>query len=374
MMALSLWVGACAGGGDGGSSAWDPEEQEDTDAASTGGVEEASTGSADETSGGGTSGATPGCTPGDTIDCECPDGSMGEHVCNPEGDGYYPCECNDGGSSGGEETTGDEPPPPMENVVCYPGQNNDFTTCLPLHEFAPLPAGYEYPPPYMGDPNYRAPVALLDLDELDPATYLAPNFQLGEIAQPEKGRYAVVQVHAIVSLQGLRDEVGALGVNSGYRSPAYNAGIPGSATYSRHMYGDAYDLEPLSVSLGTLENACTAHGGMLVEYTTHVHCDFRFDPVDEEFYGMAMGGGGEPPSFEATLELGDDGTWRAPAEGFDEGEPLRVWTALDAAGQVLLTTTAPEFVAPPGTASVRVRVGAQVEHTMAMPFGDVGVE
>ncbi|MCX4241883.1 D-Ala-D-Ala carboxypeptidase family metallohydrolase [Paraliomyxa miuraensis] len=367
-MMLSLWLGACAGGGDGGTSAWDPLA-DDTDAASTGGDEEASTGSADETTGGGTSGTIPGCTPGETIACECPDGSMGMHVCNPEGDGYYPCECSDGGSSdGGDETTGDEPPPPMGNVVCYPGQSGDFSTCLPIHEFAPLPAGYEYPPPYMGDPNYRSPVALLDLEELDPATYLAPNFQLGEIAQADKGRYAVVQVHAIVSLQALRDQVGALGVNSGYRSPAYNASVPGSATYSRHMYGDAYDLNPLEVGLGTLENACTSHGGMLVEYTTHVHCDFRFDPVDEEFFGMAMDGGeGERPQFQATLEPGDDGVWRAPAEGFDEGEPLREWTALDASGQVLLTITATDFVAPPGAASVRVRVGARLERTMAVP-------
>lgn len=333
-----------------------------------GGDAEGTTGTADpDDTGPGDPTDGPGCTPGETVDCECPDGSPGVHVCNPEGDGFYPCACEDDGTTTGDDDESTGEPPPPENVVCYPGPAEDFTTCLTLHEFAPLPAGYEYPPPYMGDPNYRAPIALLDLQELDPATQLAPNFQLGEIAQLDKGRYAVVQVHAVVSLQGLRDQVGALGVNSGYRSPAYNAATPGSATYSRHMYGDAFDLDPLEVGLSTLENACTGAGGMLVEYTTHVHCDFRFDPVDEEFYGVAMAGGDEPPHFSATVVRGDDGLWRAPAEGFDEGPPQRRWTARDAEGHVLAEAIGPEFTAPPGTATVHVRVGAQVEHTVAVP-------
>lgn len=338
---LALWLCACAGGGDGGSSAWDPPLGESGEGST--GLDESTTGSLEDetTDDGSTSDSGP---EGDTTGSDPDDGSTGEPA----------------------ESTGEEPP--LENVVCYPGQTGDFSTCLPLHDFAPLPAGYEYPPPLNGDPNYRSPVALLDLEELDPAIYLAPNFQLGEIAQVNKGRYAVVQVHAIVSLQGLRDQVGALGVNSGYRSPAHNAATPGSATYSRHMYGDAYDLDPIEVGLGTLENACVGAGGQLVEYTTHVHCDFRFDPVDEEFYGPAMAQAWpEPPPYEAALERGADGTWRAPAEGFDEGPPQRRWTALDAAGQVLAEAIGPEFVAPAGTATVRVRVGAQLERTAVVP-------
>ncbi len=357
------------GADDGGPPAWDPQ---------VGGSGGASTGpGGDDTPGsegaGGTAdsdatGGSGSCTPGQRFECSCADGSPGYHVCNASGDAVSPCTCEEEGSTGEAEGSSGEEPPPAGPQVCYPGQNNDFTTCLPLHEFAPLPAGYDYPPPYQGNPNYRSPVALLDLQEVDPGTWLAPNFQLGEIAQPDKGRYAVVQPHAVVSLQALRDQVGALGVNSGYRSPAYNAGIPGSATYSRHMYGDAYDLDPLEVSLGTLENACTANGGMLVQYNTHVHCDFRFDPVDEEFYGAPMGDDEvERPSFAATVERGDDGVWRAPAEGFDEGEPLRRWTAYDAAGQVLATAVGAEFIAPEGAVSVHVNVGAQVERSMAVP-------
>lgn len=369
VMMLGLWLGACGSDGE-RPPAWDPEIGDASEGeTSTGAGEEdtAADGPADPGESDGSTGGGMACIPGQVRDCLCVDGSTAEQSCMPDGAGFGECECDDAGSSGDDSGSTGEPPP-MENVVCYPGENNDFTTCLPIHPFAPLPEGYEYPPPYQGDPNYRPPVALLDLEEVDPGTYLAPNFTLGEIAQPDKGRYAVVQPHAVVSLQELRDEVGAINVNSGYRSPAYNAATPGSATNSRHMFGDGFDLGPLEVGLGTLENACTAHGGALVQYTTHVHCDFRYDAVDEQFFGAVMAvSEPEAPRYEAELVRGDDGIWRAPAEGFDEGEPQRHWTARDAAGQALVTAVGAEFVAPEGTTTVEVRVGAQVERSAVVP-------
>ena len=369
-LALPVCLLVACSVGDERPPAWDPE---------LGG----STGEAGRTEGGATTTDAPGedtegetvepvCLPGEVTACACPDGlSIGERVCDADGLGFGPCECDDAGGDttgdtgdGGDSSGGE----PEGDQVCYPGMANDWTTCLPLHTFEVMPAGYEYPPPYNGDPNYRAPIALLDLEEVDPATFLAPNFQLVEIAQASKGRYAVVQPHAIVSLQELRDQAGAIGVNSGYRSPAYNAGLSGSATYSRHMYGDGFDLNPLAVSIDALEGICSAHGGMLVEYTTHVHCDFRFDPVDEEFFGAPMSD--DPtlrPVFTATLQRDDDGTWRAPASGFDEGEPQRRWVARDATGEILGKALGPTFVPPAGTATVEVRVGTQVERTAAVP-------
>ncbi len=368
VVALGLWLGAC-GSDDGRPPAWDPELADDGEGGtSTGAGEQASSsaGPVDPGEGDDTSGGT-ACIPGQQSACSCLDGSPGQQTCLPDGSGHGACECDDDSTSDDSGTTGDEPPPD-EAVVCYPGPNDDFTTCLPIHPFAPLPAGYEYPPPYQGNANYRPPVALLDLEEVDLGTYVAPNFQLGELAQLDKGRYAVVQVHAVVSLQALRDQVGGIGVNSGYRSPSYNAGIPGSATNSRHMFGDGFDLDPLEVGLGTLESACTGIGGVLVEYTTHVHCDFRNHPVDEEFYGpVPQATDPEPPPYEAELVRGDDGIWRAPAEGFDEGEPQRRWTARDAAGQVIGTFVGVELAPPAGTATVEVRVGAQVERAAVLP-------
>src|SRR5690606_33703163 len=107
------------------------------------------------------------------------------------------------------------------------------------------------------------------------------------------------------------------------------------------------------------EVQCTSKGGMLVEYTTHVHCDFRFDPVDEAFYGPEPMGVVADPGFAAVVELeGDVAT--APAEGFDEGEPVRRWTAFDEDGNVLLEATGPSFAVPDGTVRVEVNVGRVV--------------
>jgi hypothetical protein len=169
-------------------------------------------------------------------------------------------------------------PVPGDGEVCFPN------TCLPLSYPSPTPNGYAYEEALGGDPDYRKPIAYLDLEAFDPNTQLTADFTLGEIAQAHKGRWAIVQPHALVSLQQLRDEVGAIAVVSGYRSPSYNVGV-GGARYSRHMYGDGFDLDPNDVSLDDLEPACVQRGGFLVEYTSHVHCDFRLDPVDEAFFG-----------------------------------------------------------------------------------------
>lgn len=179
----------------------------------------------------------------------------------------------------------DDTPDPA-NQVCYPGAVWNWATCLALVQLDDVPDGYDYPTPMPGLWNYRAPIAYLDLDALDPDIMLAPDFRLGEIARAWKGRYAVVQPHAVEQLQLLRDELGAIKVDSGYRPPTYNAMI-GGAEYSRHMYGDAFDLEPLDASPEALEDLCVELGGHLFEYDTHVHCDWRDEPLDERFFGPA---------------------------------------------------------------------------------------
>ncbi|MFO7567988.1 MAG: D-Ala-D-Ala carboxypeptidase family metallohydrolase [Enhygromyxa sp.] len=347
------------------------------------------------------------CEPGEGRMCECPSGQTSVAWCRHDGADFLPCECEgadegfagetgDPGESGdgdgdgddqtgdgdgdgegetgdgdgdeqtgdgdGEGETGDGDGEPNFDEACYLGPAKDNSVCFPIVAPNPLPSAYNYPAPYQGNVNYRAPLRYLDLEAIDNVAAVAPNFTLDELAQVWKGRYAVVQPHAVARLQDLRDALGAIAVNSGYRSPGYNANI-GGATSSRHMYGDGFDLDPIEVPLATLEAACTQNAGFLVEYASHVHCDWRGLPVDVGFFGLpdVFDLQLDYPVFTAELERDPvSGEWLAPATGFDEGEPLRRWSAFDAEGRLLVEHRGPRFAAPPETAWVEVVVGAQI--------------
>lgn len=261
----------------------------------------------------------------------------------------------------GDEDPADDDPvdeEPDGSKVCFPGPANDFSVCLPL-SFPGQPTGYKYPAPL--STNYRAPIAYLDLQAIPADTKLAANFTLGEFASVAKGRYAVVQPHAIARMQTLRNILGAVKVNSGYRSPTYNSSVGGAGS-SRHMFGDGFDYDPVTASLTTGENACTSNAGTLIEYTTHVHCDWRKTSVDPQFFGaVAVAEEPELPlaTMSASLER-VDGAWTAPAIGFDEGEPLRRWSALDADGNAIATAEGERFVPPADAVRIEVDVGRVV--------------
>ncbi|NVB40452.1 hypothetical protein G6O69_21610 [Pseudenhygromyxa sp. WMMC2535] len=363
------------------------------------------------------------CDYGDGLMCTCADGSESVRWCSLDGSGYGPCECGEGGegfadevgteagdedgstdegTSGGEETSGsegstDEGTSEGESeggegsedstgesstggedtttggeefdAACFPGPNEDGGVCLPLVAPSPTPDCYAYPGLYMGNVNYRAPVRYIDLEAVDPSTQVAPNFTLDELAQSYKGRYAVVQPHAVERIQDLRDLVGPIVVNSGYRPPCYNEMI-GGATWSRHQYGDGFDLDPVNVGLSTLEAACSDNAGFLVEYETHVHCDWRGVDVDPAFFGY--------PDAQTPLDVASamhaslsfdagEGRWRAPSVGFEEGEPLRRWSAWDGQGALIAEGRGRSFEAPEGTARVEVIVGAQLHLEVELP-------
>ena len=243
----------------------------------------------------------------------------------------------------------------------------DWSVCLPT--VSSSQAGYSYPAPLNGSVQYSAPVRYLDLQAVNATEQLAPNFSLDEIAQEWKGRYAVVQADAVVRQQDLRDQLGPLIVNSGYRSPTYNGSI-GGATWSRHMYGDAFDIDPVNVSLTTLENACYAHGaGYVGVYATHMHCDWRNDPLDPVFYGVPSTNG-----FSFTATVLDGAILRAvgsrrltvTAIGWDEGDPLCEWVAFDEDGYAIDVGEGITYDAPAEAASVEVWIGRALVRTMEL--------
>ncbi len=249
------------------------------------------------------------------------------------------------------------PPTPVSSEVCYPGASGAYDVCVELEPAGTQGSDYVYPA--SSDARYPAPTAFLRVDDLGASTKLAPNFTRDELVQSWKGDWAVLQVHAVERLQDLRDELGPLNVNSGYRSPGYNESV-GGAELSRHQYGDAFDLDPVGVSLSAMYAACEAHGaGFVLTYTTHVHCDWRDDTVEPAFYGPQAA---PPPApvLAARLVRRVDGAWTAPGEGFDCGEPLREWVARDADGVVLATGTGESWEAPHGAAEVEVTVGGRI--------------
>lgn len=264
-----LLGGGVACGDDGSGMAWEP----------TAGGTSGASGSSDDTGPSeGTTGAGE-CEPGDVAPCLCPDGlSLGEQRC--EGEGFGACECD-----GGDESTGDDPMPPLPAEVCYLGADRSGTTCLPLVPFyADLPAGYEYPPGVRDDGQDRPPLGLVDIQGADPALLLAPNFALDELARIEVGRYAVVQPHAVASLQAMRDAVGGIAVHTGYLSPSANAAA-GGEEHARYLYGDGFELSPNTATLAELSAACVQAGGAVMELGDTLRCEWSAVPLDEAFFG-----------------------------------------------------------------------------------------
>ena len=254
-------------------------------------------------------------------------------------------------------------PPPSTTESCYLGPARDHSVCLPVVDYdAAWGSDYAYPAPYGGSAQYAAPARYLDISAHDADLSIAPNFVLGEYLYDWKGRYGVMQTHVVDAMQAVRDAVGGpVTVNSGYRSPAYNASV-GGASSSRHMYGDACDIDVSSMSAEELANICDGLGADYVATydTGHTHCDWRDHPLDPAFYDAAPAPGPSPgrPAHAAVLRhLG--GAWTAPATGFDEGEPQRLWEAINGNNTVVARGEGTQFVAPPGT-RVRVRVGHQV--------------
>jgi uncharacterized protein YcbK (DUF882 family) len=175
---------------------------------------------------------------------------------------------------------------PSDQVVCYPGSLEDYTACFGLVEYSDtMGPSYEYPEPYEGSEQYLEPTRYVDLSSVDHSSSLAPNFGLGELMHVDKGQFGLFQVHAVESLQAIRDASGgALYVTSGYRNVTYNEDV-GGATWSRHMYGDAVDMHSDVLSLSELGALCDElDAGFVKYYDTHVHCDWRDDPLDESFF------------------------------------------------------------------------------------------
>lgn len=287
--------------------------------------------------------------------------------------GPPPDDCPDCVPDPGDDPVAPEPGTPSGSV-CYPGLGGAGDACVVLVPWsAAWGSAYQYPD--HSSPQYAKPLRFVDLGQADPDLQIADNFKLSEVMQEWKGDYGVFQPHVVEKLQWLRDQTGgALHINSGYRSPAYNASV-GGVTYSRHMYGDAADIRSSAASLTEIRSLCEQlDAGYIGMYSTFVHCDWRNYPLDSKFFTPPTSAVPHEndwratlPEHTATLERQPDGLrWRAPATGFDEDEPLRMWTAYDAADNVIDRAEGESYEPPARARRLHVWVGGHVHVNTAL--------
>ena len=230
-------------------------------------------------------------------------GAVPKEICNGKDD-----DCDGAKDEGG--VCGGVP------KVCYPGAANNYSVCLDLVAKSTVKvSGYNWSP--HSSPQYQPPKNLLDLSTAPSSLAVAKNFILGEFMQASKGKYGVYSAKTVARWQSVRSALGVpLTVNSGFRSPGYNAGIAGSAKFSRHTYGDAADVTAKGkVSLSKIASTCKAKGaGYTQLYATHVHCDWRNDTLGHDFWPKKTGfGAGSPPPDRGDAPPGEGRDWQEQA-------------------------------------------------------------
>lgn len=106
---------------------------------------------------------------------------------------------------------------------------------------------------------------------------LTKNFKLSEFACKHCGRI-MIDMELINVLQKMRDRLGKINVEIGYRCPPFNEAVckndPKASKNSYHMYGKAADLHlnhPYNEALRTIAEECGALGVGL--YDTFIHVD-----------------------------------------------------------------------------------------------------
>jgi len=146
---------------------------------------------------------------------------------------------------GTETTIPGSADPPYSNTVKYPSGlqlvligDNDLTNSYPA------------PPsnPYGGtrQKHYSRVSYFIDLDRAPVSQQVATNFRLSEYVGHVQARgltRAYIDPQVVYHTQQIRSGLArALVLNSAYRSPEHNS-VVGGATYSRHIYGDAVDID-----------------------------------------------------------------------------------------------------------------------------------
>jgi hypothetical protein len=194
--------------------------------------------------------------------------------------------------------TGENPPIETQNQVCYFNADINPFECVDLTEFSAMgsPEDYTYKDPFNDssfpagfDKNqYIPPSFLISLNDYKPELLLTPFFQIQELMPLRQGDYGVYSKTVLSFMEFMREDLSkSILIHSAYRSPAYNAGLSGSASWSRHQYGDAIDFHVEGESFEDLKNLCLSYGASFFQiYNSHIHCDWRNTALNKEFYPL----------------------------------------------------------------------------------------
>lgn len=265
----------------------------------------------------------------------------------------------------------------LSDKVCY------LSRCLdtvPIAKIQENKEDYKYPsssdfPDENKQKLYLAPIAILDLKNLDPSLKLTQHFRVGELMSVQKGRYGLFSSNVLTIIEGMRKKLGrSIQINSAYRSPGYNKSVDGSAKWSRHTYGDAVDIKIAGLSIQAAKTACSNHkASFTLTYKTHVHCDWRQTKKDPSYYGESELTLSDLPDLEkieesaSSIELIDLQTnflMRAqlPEELIEEGELTYTWSITSPRGDKINSMNS-EVLLPkePGKFTINVIIGDAIK-------------
>lgn len=179
-----------------------------------------------------------------------------------------------------ESDPGTAPPPVLpplptspKGQVCYAGDGSG-QVCFPAYE-VPNQSPYNYPA------GMARPAQFMKYSEVG-GKKVSKYYSLCDVTRCAGGRigdYFFIDPRAVQGLDRVTDILGGnrLTINSGFRSPAYNAQIEKSAPQSTHMRGIAFDISARNgLTTAQIERACKQAGaGWTRQYPTFTHCDWR---------------------------------------------------------------------------------------------------
>lgn len=104
---------------------------------------------------------------------------------------------------------------------------------------------------------------------------LAPNFKVREFACKDGSNKILIDNDLILPLQYIRNQLGAVTITSGYRTPAHNK-AEGGASSSMHLKGQAVDIKVSGKSPMDIGNLAYAIGfKRIIIYSSWVHLDTK---------------------------------------------------------------------------------------------------